>query len=213
MSTPKRTTTTTTKLPSPTESPSKPSTSGKFRRLFTESDETRLLKSFLKLSKHSSPSSAITSPNLERIRTRLGHKFSHSQIIDKLRRLRIKYHREARTKSLIKTPHDKKLHKIARKIWGKKPQSPKREDHAEEEKIEMEMGCGGLLENEELSKGKWWECLDEEKVRELQKRWVRLRMEEAEVMIEKAELIKEHMKLISQALGFSSSSSSPTSTP
>ncbi|KAM6573737.1 hypothetical protein CsatA_017817 [Cannabis sativa] len=196
MSTPKRSTTT-TNLRSPTKSPP-PSSNGNSRRLFTESDEIHLLKSFLKLSKQSSPSSAITSPNLERIQTRLDHKFTHSQIIDKLRRLRIKYHREARTKSLIKTPHDTRLHKIARKIWGKKAQQLPKQEHAKEEKEK----------EKEMLKGKWWECSDEEKVKELQKRWVLLRMEEAELMSRKAELIKKQMKLIAQALGFSSSSSS-----
>ncbi|PON55348.1 hypothetical protein PanWU01x14_188420 [Parasponia andersonii] len=205
-----------TKLPS---TPSKPSSYDQFRLLFTESDETLLLKTFLKVSKHSSPSSStITSPNLARIRTSLGLRFSHSQIIDKLRRLRLKYHSQARTKSLIKTPHDIKLYNIARKIWGKKTQH-KRLRHAkkEEEEPQTSRGSEGFrAESEEVSRGspengevleKGSVCLDEEKVRSVRERWMVLRMEEAELMAQKAELAKEQVKLVIQAFRSSSGTS------
>ncbi|PON71190.1 hypothetical protein TorRG33x02_254820 [Trema orientale] len=202
-----------TKLPS---SPSEPSSDARFRLLFTESDETLLLKTFLKVSKHSSPSSStITSPNLARIRTSLGLRFSHSQIIDKLRRLRLKYHRQARTKSLIKTPHDLKLYNIARKIWGKKTQH-KRLRHAKKEEEEPQTSGGSegfRAESEEFSREndevleKGSVCLDEEKVRSVRERWMVLRMEEAELMAQKAELVKEQLKLVIQAFRSSSGTS------
>lgn len=46
-------------------------------------------------------------------------------------------------------------------------------------------------------------CLDEEKVRSLDARWMMLRLEEAELMAQKAELVKEQMKLLIEAFGSS----------
>ncbi|KAK0605988.1 hypothetical protein LWI29_032873 [Acer saccharum] len=118
------------------------STSQNRSRLFTDSDEIRILKTYYKFTKSttqssttpsaSSSSSPITvdSQTFERINKAVNSKFTQSQIIDKLRRLRTKYRKQARTKSLIKTPHDQEIFNIARKMWGKKtkPKEKKVED-------------------------------------------------------------------------------------
>ncbi|KAK3205882.1 hypothetical protein Dsin_019928 [Dipteronia sinensis] len=140
MSTP--TTTTTTKSKSKQTTPSF-TTSQNHRRLFTDSDEIRILKIYYKFTKSTTQSSAtpsssssssspitVDSQTFERINKALNFKFTQSQIIDKLRKLRVKYRKQARTRSLIKTPHDQEIFNIARKIWGKKtkPKEKKVED-------------------------------------------------------------------------------------
>ncbi|KAL5582944.1 hypothetical protein UlMin_015386 [Ulmus minor] len=282
-----------TKLPSSSSPPAKPLTgsqpSQNSQRPFSDADEIQLLKIFRKLSESSSeqtPSSAITSPNLDRIETSLGLRFNHSEIIDKLRRLKLKYHQQARTKSLVKTPHDRRLLKIALKIWGKNigsvqsKRSSKKEypeakgagavcsrefsrengvnfpaqgkNRSKKENPESKGGGddAGCLhgkfsdcspenavnfpvlsknpEKKENPEGKRGEtvCLDDfpvlkheisaclpenivwkkglmglggEELKNLNEKWMMLKMEEAEIMARKVELAKEQMKLIMEA--------------
>ncbi|KAL5763923.1 hypothetical protein ACOSQ2_016517 [Xanthoceras sorbifolium] len=105
-------------------------------RLFTDTDEIRLLKTYYKITKSNpssltSSSSSSSSPitvdpqTYQRINKALNSKFTHSQITDKLRRLRVKYHKHARSKSLIRTPHDQEIFNLARKTWGKKTKQPR----------------------------------------------------------------------------------------
>ncbi|KAK0580648.1 hypothetical protein LWI29_004632 [Acer saccharum] len=69
-----------------------------------------------------SSSSPITidSQTFERINKSVNSKFSQSHIIDKLRKLRAKYRKQARTRSLIKTSHNQEIFNIAHKMWGRK---------------------------------------------------------------------------------------------
>ncbi|KAL0390582.1 UNVERIFIED_CONTAM: hypothetical protein Scaly_0415300 [Sesamum calycinum] len=83
---------------SASKAPSKPTT------LFTQKDEIDLLNSLL-----NSTGNPIC-----------GGDFSEAQINDKIRRLKQKYHKQARSKSSIKTPHDREAYELARKIWGPK---------------------------------------------------------------------------------------------
>ncbi|KAF3455155.1 hypothetical protein FNV43_RR05603 [Rhamnella rubrinervis] len=192
------------------------------QRLFTEEDETHLLKIFYKVTKSSPPSSSpINSPNLDRIERSLGLRFSHTQIIDKLRRLRLKYHKQARTKSLIKTHHDRQVYKIARKIWGKttsssssaRSESKGKEVKSSESggggeevgleefpvlKKEVEVCCGGYLEGNVVWK-KGLMGLEEKTLKGLNEKWMLLKLEEAKVMAWRAELVKELMELIVDA--------------
>ncbi|KAK1581801.1 hypothetical protein Q3G72_009122 [Acer saccharum] len=79
-----------------------------------------------------SSSSPITidSQTFERINKSVNSKFSQSHIIDKLRKLRAKYRKQARTRSLIKTSHNQEIFNIAHKMWGRKmkPKEKKVED-------------------------------------------------------------------------------------
>ncbi|GLT81738.1 hypothetical protein SLE2022_001730 [Rubroshorea leprosula] len=185
---------------------------GRSSRLFTEADETRLLKSLAKITKSSplpTPSSTVDSHTLDRIAKLLGTKFTPSQINDKLRRLRLKYHKHARSRSLIKTPHDQRIFKIAQRIWGKKKNSEAVANN-EEEPGNEERGDGQpdleqfpylvaefsriLPENEMWKEG--LRRLEEEKLREMNQKWKLLKVEEAKVVAKRAELVQEQVKLV-----------------
>ncbi|KAJ0084222.1 hypothetical protein Patl1_30555 [Pistacia atlantica] len=184
-------------------------------RLFTDSDEVRLLKTLEKLTKSTPPSPQITvdPETFNRISSALNSKFTQSQITYKLRTLRTKYHKQARTKSLIKTPHDQKLFKIARKIWGKqiKRKSKRRERNDERE---QERGEVVNLEDYPALVGEfskylplslvWREALrslGSGKLREMDEKWKSIGIEEAKIVIKKAELVKEQTGLIMEVLG------------
>ncbi|KAF8039515.1 hypothetical protein BT93_B1894 [Corymbia citriodora subsp. variegata] len=127
-------------------------------KLFSEADEIRLLKSLAKLI-NPSLSPAADTPTLDRIEKSLGPNFTRGQIANKIRRLRQKYHRQARTKALIKTPHDRKVFELARDMWGKRPSSRKERKRKEEEskqanlEEEREKDEGEILGGEEESGG------------------------------------------------------------
>ncbi|KAL3752400.1 hypothetical protein ACJRO7_013108 [Eucalyptus globulus] len=126
-------------------------------KLFSEEDEIRLLKS---LSKLTNPTA--DPPTLDRIEKSLGPSLTRAQIANKIRRLRHKYHRQARTKALIRTPHDRKVFELARDVWGKRLSSRKerKERKGKEEKKqqanleeEKEKDEGEILGGEEESGG------------------------------------------------------------
>lgn len=193
------------------------------QRLFSDSDETQLLKAFRKVSKDSfstpsstslSPSSSsltITSQHLDLIENSLGQRFSQTQIIDKLRRLKLKYHRQARTKSLIRTPHDLRLHNISRKIWGRRnlptPYNAKRQVvfHPEVEKGEEDLSFLREVFSRIFPENGVWEkglqCLGGEKIRGFNEEWTLVRKEEAELRAKRAELEKELIHLVLQVVG------------
>ncbi|EXC24898.1 hypothetical protein L484_011764 [Morus notabilis] len=199
-------------------------------RVFSESDEVHLLKTFRKISKSSSCSSfsnspsslsslTITSQHLDLIESSLGLRFSHTQIIDKLRRLKLKYHRQARTKSLIRTHHDLRLHRISRSIWGRiNINSAKRHIAFHQEKGENNTDAAAVgLEDfpflkEEFSRilpenGVWKQglkCLGAEKMRGFNEEWMLVRKEEAELRAKRAELEKELIHLLVPPFGSSS---------
>ncbi|XP_031272115.1 GLABROUS1 enhancer-binding protein-like [Pistacia vera] len=206
-------------------------------RLFTDSDEVRLLKTLEKLTKSTPPSPQITvdPETFNRISSAHNSKFTQSQITYKLRTLRTKYHKQARTKSLIKTPHDQKLFKIARKIWGKQIkrkskrlgdlQSSDKEEKEEEENAalaEAERNDEREQEREEVVNLEdypalvgefskylplslvWREALrslGSGKLREMDEKWKSIGIEEAKIVIKKAELVKEQTGLIMEVLG------------
>lgn len=207
--------------------------------LFTESDEVRLLKTLEKLTQSTqlSPQLTVDSENFNRINSVLNSKFTRSQVNSKLRRLRTKYHKQARSKSLIKTPHDQKLFNIARKLWGKQTkrkferiedrQSSDKEDQEEEaneavvgvEAVrngEQEEECEEVVNLEvfpalvgELSKyfpqNLVWRnalrSLGSGKLREMDEKWKSIGIEEAKIVIKKAELVKQQTLLIKEVLG------------
>ncbi|XP_044504557.1 GLABROUS1 enhancer-binding protein-like [Mangifera indica] len=216
-----------------------PTPSSSNTTLFTESDEVRLLKTLEKLTQSTqlSPQLTVDSENFNRINSVLNSKFTRSQVNSKLRRLRTKYHKQARSKSLIKTPHDQKLFNIARKLWGKQTkrkferiedrQSSDKEDQEEEaneavvgvEAVrngEQEEECEEVVNLEvfpalvgELSKyfplNLVWRnalrSLGSGKLREMDEKWKSIGIEEAKIVIKKAELVKQQTLLIKEVLG------------
>ncbi|KAH0780721.1 hypothetical protein KY290_000319 [Solanum tuberosum] len=96
----------------------------KITGVFTETNEIALLKTLSQ------------SPNNNDLRT--GY-FTYAQIAYKLKKLKEKYHKFARSKSQIKTPHDCEIYEIGRKIWGRNAAKGKEllvveeEDHDEDE--------------------------------------------------------------------------------
>ncbi|KAA8550297.1 hypothetical protein F0562_001981 [Nyssa sinensis] len=176
-------------------------------RLFTEEDEIRLLKAFLRTTKSTKSS---TTP----LSSLIGGQFSDSQITDKLRRLRQRYHKLARTKSFIKTPHDRQIYEIAGKIWGKKAtnsSSPDRNpgESTENPKNIEENGAYGEvgLENfpvlrrevdrifpENAVYREGLKFLGRSKLRGLNEKWMEQRMEEAGLAAKRAQLNYEQSK-------------------
>ncbi|KAI6685223.1 hypothetical protein NL676_031136 [Syzygium grande] len=103
-------------------------------RLFSEEDEIRLLKSLSKLTNR---------PLL-------------LLVANKIRRLRDKYHRQARTKALVRTPHDRAVFELARNVWGRRNSGKKRRGKEEEKQQanldeEREKDEGEILGGEEES--------------------------------------------------------------
>lgn len=229
-------------------SPTSPQ-NGRFQRVFTDSDEIRLLKSLTKAAaKSESPQiTTVDSVVFNRINRSLGSKFTHTQISDKVRRLRAKYHKQARSKSLIRTHHDQRVFKICRKIWGKNTGNQRAkslqeagdandgaslEEEEEKEKEEEEaVGngggvCGGEREEKEggvsledfpalvsefsrsFPENNVWKdglsCLGKEKLREMNDKWMLLRIEEAKLMAKRADLVSEQTRLAMEAVVSSS---------
>lgn len=134
-------------------------------RLFSEEDEIRLLKSLSKLTNNPSSSSssptaaagaAADAPTLGRIEKSLGPNFTRAQVANKIRRLRDKYHRQARTKALVRTPHDRAVFELARNVWGRRNSGKKRRGKEEEKQQanldeEREKDEGEILGGEEES--------------------------------------------------------------
>lgn len=202
-------------------------------RVFTDSDEIRLLKTFKKLAEQNPSSSSSSTPNptitvdsssFNRINSSLGSKFTNAQITDKIRRLRVKYHKQARSKSLIKTPHDQALFKIAQLIWGKrKTKEAKKvqnfastddEDKEEEQENERQEREGVDLDEYPVLVGEfskyhpmnlvWREALKSlgnGKLKEMNDKWMVIGIEEAKIVNKKADLVKEQTQLIMKALG------------
>ncbi|KAI9196242.1 hypothetical protein LWI28_022198 [Acer negundo] len=228
MSTP----TTTTKSKSKQSKPSS-STSQNHRRLFTDSDEIRILKTYYKFTKSTTPSASsssspvtVDSQTFERINKAVNSKFTQSQIIDKLRKLRTKYRKQARTKSLIKTPHDQEIFNIARKMWGNKtkPKEKKVEDPAssddnnfnEEAEEEEAVVTGNEQRREEVNLEEYpllvsefskyipvnpmWKLLGNSKLKKMNEQWVSIGIEEAKIVTKKADLVKEQTQLLMQVL-------------
>ncbi|GAA0148040.1 hypothetical protein LIER_07590 [Lithospermum erythrorhizon] len=109
-----RSTTTPTPTPTPNHTnstPIPPSKTPPSGRLFTEQDEIKLLKAYKK-SIRKNPNSTPSSLSFG--------KFSQTQISSKIKRLKEKYHKMAKTKSNIKTHQDRKIYLLGCRIWGKK---------------------------------------------------------------------------------------------
>lgn len=100
--------------------PSADSNRKRAQRVFTDEDEITLLESLCKATDKSvSSPDGIDTPTFEKMHEYLGPRFTRTQVSDKLRRLRVKYRKQSRNKSSIKTPHDRQIYEIGRKIWSK----------------------------------------------------------------------------------------------
>ncbi|KAK4369566.1 hypothetical protein RND71_013358 [Anisodus tanguticus] len=129
-------------------------------RVFTENDEIQLLK-FLS-----------QSPNNNTVT--FNGNFTETQIAKKLKRLKEKYHKFARSKSLIKTPHDQKIYEFGRKIWGRnaaKGKEPVIELHEKRNEYCLE----GLRR------------LGKEKLKKMNEKWMELKLEESELTMNKGQ--------------------------
>ncbi|OMO84387.1 hypothetical protein CCACVL1_10830 [Corchorus capsularis] len=113
------------------ETPPPRSPNGQFSRVFSESDEIQILKSLIKATKSlPSPITTIAAEIVDRIAERLNYKFTSSQINGKIRKLKTKYHKHAKSKSLVRTHHDRKVFKLSKRIWGKKT-APKKKNETQ----------------------------------------------------------------------------------
>ncbi|XP_021277752.1 probable transcription factor At1g61730 [Herrania umbratica] len=187
-------------------SPPSTTPNGRSSRVFSESDEIQILKCLFRATKSIPPPiTAVGTRTINRIIKRLNYKFTPSQINDKLRRLRLKYHKHARNKSLVRTHHDRRIFKLSKRIWGKKISA------TNNEKVEEETGSGErnwvrnlekfpylvaefsrvLPENEvwkERMKG-----LEEEKLRQMDQEWIFIKVEEAKLVAKKADLMQQQI--------------------
>lgn len=139
-----------------------PSTSKRPR--FTQKDEINLLKSLL-------PSAAKP----------FNDRFSQSQVATKTRKLKRAYHKLARTKSLIKTPHDRSVYVLGRQIWGD-------DDNRDDDEVINWSDYPNLMmevsrtcpRNEELYK-RGLEGLGKQIVKGLEEKWKNVEMDMASV--------------------------------
>ncbi|XP_031112220.1 uncharacterized protein LOC116016201 [Ipomoea triloba] len=81
-------------------------------KVFSKEDEINLLKALLE---------STTDPTVS---LPLGHHVSETQIAAKIKRMKERYHKLAKSKSRIKTAHDEEVYQIARLIWGKQAKKP-----------------------------------------------------------------------------------------
>ncbi|KAL4296746.1 hypothetical protein GQ457_12G027900 [Hibiscus cannabinus] len=181
---------------------SAPSPNGRFSRVFSESDEIRILRFLIRATKPLSPPiTTIGTPTINRLVERLNHRFTPSQINDKLRRLRDKFRKHVNNKYLVKTHHDRRLYKLSRRIWGKK-KAPKKADKLRgAEPVESGEGDGDLEKypylvaefSRVLPDNEVWKerlkGLEESKLRKMDQEWVLLKVEEAKLVAQKAELV------------------------
>ncbi|XP_019199092.1 PREDICTED: serine/arginine repetitive matrix protein 1-like [Ipomoea nil] len=122
MSTPKRRSTSKRKTSGGTPDPNSPrsaappspaaTNSQLSNKVFSKEDEINLLKALLE---------STTDPNAS---LPLGHHVSETQIAAKIKRMKERYHKLAKSKSRIKTAHDEEVYQIARLIWGKQAKKP-----------------------------------------------------------------------------------------
>ncbi|KAK6138128.1 hypothetical protein DH2020_028128 [Rehmannia glutinosa] len=163
--------------------PSNPSpSSAAAKKLFTQNDEIDLLKSLL---------NNTTENNLS-------GQFSETQINDKIRRLKQKYQKQAKSKPSIKTPHDRKTYEISREIWDRK--TPIEDEKKEDSEINwsdypflMRQVSGAFPGSEEIYK-KGLKGLGEDVLKGFENKWMELEMEEAEIEAKKAQLVFNQMK-------------------
>ncbi|KAE8687223.1 Detected protein of unknown function [Hibiscus syriacus] len=176
---------------------------GRSSRVFSESDEIQILKCLVRATKSISPPiTTVGTPTINRIIKRLNDKFSPSQINDKLRRLRDKYHKHARNKSLVRTHHDRRIFKLSKRIWGKKtiPRKKKNEMGSEKEDGVKNLAnfrylvaeFSRVLPGNEVWKEKMM-GMGEDKLRKMDQEWVFLKVEEAKLVARKAELIQQQI--------------------
>ncbi|KAF8403157.1 hypothetical protein HHK36_011254 [Tetracentron sinense] len=103
------------------ENPSSDNRKRRFQRVFSEEDEIHLLNVFLDISKTAKTSSspvAAATPLFDRIGKSLSGEFSHTQLIEKLRKMRQKYSKQINNELFIKSPHERDVFEISHKIWS-----------------------------------------------------------------------------------------------
>ncbi|PHU03787.1 hypothetical protein BC332_29038 [Capsicum chinense] len=157
------------------------SKSGQPHKVFTEKDEIQVLKNLSQL-----PIS-MKDPL---------HNFTGKQIAKKQKRLKEKYHKFARTKSLMKTPHDREVYELGRKIWGRDAIKEKEKSHIDDVNLEEfpflvnEMKVYFPNYEEGLKR------LGEKKLKEMNEKWMELKLEESELMVNKSQLFHENLKFV-----------------
>ncbi|KAL0436958.1 UNVERIFIED_CONTAM: hypothetical protein Sradi_0403700 [Sesamum radiatum] len=172
--------------------PSKPT------RLFTQKDEIDLLNSLL-----NSTGNPICVGD-----------FSEAQMSDKIRRLKQKYHKQARSKSSIKTPHDRQVYELARKIWGPKKtriSSPTPLDDAKKEGSESRVNWSSypflMRQVSRAFSGSYevykqgLEGLGEDVLKGFDEKWMELEKEEAALEARRAQLFHNQLKSIVETSG------------
>ncbi|KAL3354376.1 hypothetical protein AABB24_018828 [Solanum stoloniferum] len=166
--------------------------SAETHRLFSENDEIALLKTLSQ------------SPNNNGLRT---GNFTDAQIANKLKKLKEKYHKLARSKSQIKTPHDGEIYEIGRKIWGRNAAKGKEllvveeENHDEDEDVNLDDFSFLVNEmtmvfqrNEYCKEG--LRKLGKKKLMEMNEKWMELKLKESELMMNKTQLYHENLKVV-----------------
>ncbi|KAH1130678.1 hypothetical protein J1N35_002056 [Gossypium stocksii] len=177
-------------------------------RVFSESDEIQILKCLIRATKSIPPPiTTVGTSTINRIIKRLDHRFTVSQITDKIRRLRDKHHNHARNRALVRNHHDRRIFKLSKRIWGKKA-TPRKKNNKSEDQGAIEMGGDGVEKLDKfpylvaefskvLPENEVWKQkmkrVEEEKLRKMDQEWVMLKVEEAKLVAKKAELIQQQI--------------------
>lgn len=122
-----------------------------------------------------------------------------------MKKLKEKYHKFARTKSLIKSPHDGEIYELGRKIWGRNAAKEKQllvvADHDAHEDVNLDEFSFLMNEissifqrNEYCYEG--LRRLGKMKLKVMNEKWMELKLEESELMVNKTQLYHEHLKLV-----------------
>ncbi|KAK4709086.1 hypothetical protein R3W88_030011 [Solanum pinnatisectum] len=176
--------------------------SAETHRIFTETDEIALLKNLSQ------------SPNNNGLRT---GNFTDAQVAYKLKKLKEKYHKFARSKSQIKTPHDGEIYEIGRKIWGRNAAKGKEllvveeEDHDEDEDVNLDDFSFLVNEMTMVFQRKEY-CkeglrkLGKKKLMEMNEKWMELKLKESALMMNKTQLYHENLKVVVEGSKVSNSS-------
>ncbi|XP_030471224.1 probable transcription factor At1g61730 [Syzygium oleosum] len=195
--------------------------SGRFQRKWSEKDEIKLLRGLIKFRKKKrlepSTNVGIFQDFLDKKSVRFDFSPNESQLLNKIRKMKVKFVNGCKTGRIWKKPHDQKVAELSRVLWGggearlslKKsmtPESASKIAAAAPSKPPEEFedgdwaGESSLLELTSMGLGKevlriGMGMIDRSEMEELKERWQQLRMSELQVANDRAALVNHQARL------------------
>ncbi|KAI6684120.1 hypothetical protein NL676_030033 [Syzygium grande] len=195
--------------------------SGRFQRKWSEKDEIKLLRGMIKFRKKKrlepSTNVGIFQDFLDKRSVRFDFSPNESQLLNKIRKMKVKFVNGCKTGRVWKKPHDQMVAELSRVLWGG------REVHLSLKKITTPESAGkiaaaapskppevfedgdwagesSLLELTSMGLGKevlriGMGMIDRSEMEELKERWQQLRMSELQVANDRAVLVNHQARL------------------